>query len=72
MRSMSKKTDRFKTGSLAIVLFQFRLVGNRQLMTSFCTTAGQHFAAIGSLHPFAETVDRLTAASVRLKCTFHE
>jgi hypothetical protein len=72
MRSMSKKADRFKTGSLVIVLFQFRLVGNRQLVTSLCTTAGQHLAAIGSLHPLAETVDRLAAASVWLKCTLHE
>ncbi len=41
-------------------------------MTTLCTAGSQHFAAIGSLHPLAEAVDRLTATSVRLKCTLHE
>jgi hypothetical protein len=55
----------------AAVLFQFLLIADGQLMAAFCATAGQHFSAIGSLHPFTETVNCLTAAAMGLKCTFH-
>jgi hypothetical protein len=40
-------------------------------MTTLFTTAGQYFAAIGGLHPLAETVNALAPASMWLKCTFH-
>ena len=40
-------------------------------MAAFCTSAGQHFSAIGGLHTLAETVYGLAAASMRLKCPFH-
>ena len=53
------------------LLFQFLFIANSQLVTAFCASAGQHFPAIGSLHPFTETVNGLTAAAMGLKCTFH-
>ena len=53
-------------------LFQLGLVGNGQFMTTLCPAGSQHFAAIGGLHPPAETMDRFAAPSVRLKCTLHE
>lgn len=40
-------------------------------MTTLCTTAGQNLTAVGSLHPLAEAMDRLTATSVWLKCALH-
>jgi uncharacterized membrane protein AbrB (regulator of aidB expression) len=53
------------------VLFQFLFIADGQFVTAFCATAGQHFSAIGSLHPFTEAVNGLTAAAMGLKCTFH-
>jgi hypothetical protein len=52
-------------------LFQFLFIADGQLVTAFCTAACQHFPAIGSLHPFAKTVNGLTTAAMGLKCTFH-
>ena len=52
-------------------LFQFRLVGYAQFMTTLCTAAGQYFTAVGGLHPLAEAMNRLAATSVWLKCTLH-
>jgi hypothetical protein len=52
-------------------LFQFTLIGNRQLLTSFGTAARQYFTTIGSCHAFAETVNGLATFVMRLECTFH-
>jgi len=46
-------------------------IRNRQLCTALCTTACQHFSAIGRLHAFPETMNGFTAAGVGLECTFH-
>jgi hypothetical protein len=54
-----------------IQLFQLAFRRNRQFLTTLCTTAGQHFAAICSLHALAETVNGFTTATVWLKCSFH-
>ena len=59
------------TGDIRRGLFQFRFVGNSQLLTTLFTTAGQNFATVGGLHPLAETVNALAATSMWLKCTFH-
>jgi hypothetical protein len=40
-------------------------------MTTLCTAASQYLAAISSLHPLAEAMNRFTATSVWLKCAFH-
>jgi hypothetical protein len=40
-------------------------------MAAFSTAATQYFSAIGGLHAFTETMNRFTAAAMRLKCTFH-
>jgi hypothetical protein len=53
------------------VLFQFTLIRNCQFLTAFCTAASQHFPAIGCLHALTKTVNSLTAAAMRLECTFH-
>jgi hypothetical protein len=59
----------FRTGR--IQLFQLAFRRNRQFLTTLCTTAGQHFAAICSLHASAKTVNGFTTATVWLKCSFH-
>ena len=70
--SHPKLTPRPKNVPHPRSLLKLRLVRNRQFMTTLCTTGSQYLTAIGGLHPLAETVDRLTAASVWLKCTLHE
>ena len=40
-------------------------------MTTFGAAACQYFSSIGSLHAFTKTMNRFTAAAMRLKCTFH-
>lgn len=41
-------------------------------MASFSAAAGQHFAAVGRLHPLAESMHSFTATPVWLICTFHD
>jgi hypothetical protein len=41
-------------------------------MTTLTATGSQYFAAVGSLHTLTEAMYRLTAAAVRLVCTFHD
>lgn len=52
-------------------LFKLPFIGNGQLNATFGPAAGQHFAAIGSLHSLSETMHRFSAAVMGLKCTFH-
>lgn len=52
-------------------LLQFLLVANRQLVTAFGTTAGQHLTTISRLHALTESMNGFAAAAMRLKCTFH-
>jgi hypothetical protein len=53
------------------MLFQFRFVRNRQLLTTLRATAGQDLTAIGSLHALTKAMHALAATSMWLKCTFH-
>jgi hypothetical protein len=41
-------------------------------MTTLCPAARQDLTTVGGLHPLAEAMDGLAAASVRLKCALHE
>jgi len=40
----------------SVCLFYAFLVAYSKLMTTLCTAAGQHLAAVGSLHTLAETM----------------
>lgn len=54
-----------------ISLFQLLFIRNCKLFTAFGPAACQYFTAIGCLHPFTETMHRLTTFAMRLECTFH-
>ena len=55
----------------ADVLLQTLLVADRQLVTTFGTTASQHLAAVLAAHARTETVLVGTLAAGRLERSFH-
>ena len=56
---------------MELLLFQFTFIRNRKLFPAFCTTTGQNFPAISSLHTFTKSMYRFTTTVMRLECTFH-
>ena len=56
---------------LEVVLLQSFLARNGQFLAAFRPAAGQYFAAIGSLHTLAETMNGFAATLMWLECTFH-
>lgn len=59
------------TGQIINGLFQSSLVANGKLVAAFCTTACQHFAAIGAFHALTKAMYAFAATIMWLECTFH-
>lgn len=81
LRGKKTKKALRKTGGLNITyvlyglknngLFQSSLVANGKLVAAFCTTASQHFAAIGAFHALTKAVYAFAATIMWLECSFH-
>lgn len=55
----------------AINLLKLSLVGYRKFLTAFLPATGQNSATVSGFHAFFESVNGFAAATVWLKCTFH-